>query len=118
MNNEFSELLHIGTPSSFTNYADASTSNRWEINLEMIKSKIENMSKTQHIEILKILKSNPNVKINENKSGIFINLSFLPKETVVSLNNYVNYISEQETALNLLENQKKMLKIQLSSESI
>ena len=80
------------------------------INLEFIKSKIENMSKKHHIEILKILKTNSSIKINENKSGIFINLSFLPNETVDELYKYIDYISKQEDSLNNIENQKNMLK--------
>jgi hypothetical protein len=80
------------------------------INLEFIKSKIENMSKKHHIEILKILKTNSAIKINENKSGIFINLSFLPNETIDELYKYIDYISKQEDSLNNIENQKNMLK--------
>ena len=80
------------------------------INLEFIKSKIENMSKKHHIEILKILKTNSAIKINENKSGIFINLSFLPNETIDDLYKYIDYISKQEDSLNNIENQKNMLK--------
>ncbi len=80
------------------------------INLEFIKSKIENMSKKHHIEILKILKTNSAIKINENKSGIFINLSFLPNETIDQLYKYIDYISKQEDSLNNIENQKNMLK--------
>lgn len=80
------------------------------INLEIIKSKIENMSKKHHIEILKILKTNSLIKINENKSGIYINLSFLPNETISELYKYIDYISKQEDSLNNIENQKNMLK--------
>jgi len=80
------------------------------INLEIIKSKIENMSKKHHIEILKILKTNTSIKINENKSGIFINLSFLPNETINELYKYIDYISKQEDSLNNIENQKNLLK--------
>ena len=80
------------------------------INLEFIKSKIENMSKKHHIEILKILKTKSSIKINENKSGIFINLSFLPNEIIDELYKYIDYISKQEDSLNNIENQKNMLK--------
>ena len=80
------------------------------INLEFIKSKIENMSKKHHIEILKILKTKSSIKINENKSGIFINLSFLPNETVDELYKYIDYIAKQEDSLNNIENQKNILK--------
>jgi hypothetical protein len=79
-------------------------------NLETIKSDIEKMSKNHHIEILKILKRNSNVKLNENKSGVYINLSFLSEQTLVELYNYINYIHDQETSLNQLESQKNDFK--------
>jgi hypothetical protein len=68
------------------------------------------MSKMHHIEILKILKKNGNVKLNENKSGVYVNLSFLPKDTISELEYYLNYIEDQETSLIILENQKEEFK--------
>ena len=42
--------------------------------LKNIRNKIENLDKNNHIDILKILINN-NFFINENKNGVFINLS-------------------------------------------
>ena len=78
--------------------------------LEIIKSKIETMSKTQHIEVLKILKKYPSIKLNENKNGIYINLSFLLPETIIDLKTYINYIYEQEHSLNVTETVKNDIK--------
>ena len=78
--------------------------------MELLKSRIERMTKTQHIEILRILRKNPEVKLNENKSGVFINLSFLPTETVDAITEYVKYIEDQENALNQIETQKEEYK--------
>jgi len=80
------------------------------MSLESLKTQIEAMNKTQHIEILKILKSNPLVKLNENKSGVFINLSFLPLETLSEIQEYVHYIQDQESSLRSLEYQKEEFK--------
>lgn len=77
-----------------------------EVKLESMKSSIGKMSKFQHIEILKILKNNKNVKINENRNGIYINLSFLPIETIIEIEKYVMYIEEQEKTLEIVENKK------------
>lgn len=74
--------------------------------LEKIKGKIEKMEKHQHIEILKFLKKNPDVILNENKSGVYVNLSFLPEKTVDELTKYVDYIEIQENALGALESEK------------
>ena len=49
--------------------------------LEKMKNTIEGMKKYHQIEILKILTKHQS-KINENKSGCYVNLTFLPKETV------------------------------------
>jgi hypothetical protein len=78
--------------------------------LENIKKSVESMPKIHHIEILRILKNIPNVKLNENKSGVFINLTFLPKETINEISYYINYIAEQENTLKTAELQKNEFK--------
>ena len=42
--------------------------------LESLKAQIEKLEKEQQMEILKILHSNQEVKLNENKSGVYVNL--------------------------------------------
>ena len=71
--------------------------------LEIIKKKIETMNKFHHIEILKILKTCSSIKLNENKSGIFVNLSFLPKSIIEEIKKYIDYINVQETSISQLE---------------
>jgi len=80
------------------------------IRMELLKSRIDRMSKSQHIEILKIMRKNPEVKLNENKSGIFVNLSFLPEDTVTAIDEYVKYVEDQEKAIDSLETQKEEYK--------
>ena len=84
--------------------------------LEQLKSKVEKMVKTHHIEILKILKHNSNITLNENKSGVYVNLSFLPDQSIRELENYVNYIEMQNEAIDLLETQKESFKNTFFSE--
>ena len=78
--------------------------------LSSIKYKIEKMPKNNQIEILKILKKYQNIKLNENKSGIFVNLSFLSKEILDEIDKYVNYVNDQETVINTIETQKQEFK--------
>ena len=78
--------------------------------LTLIKDKIEKMPKNNQIEILKILKQNQAIKLNENKSGVFINISFLPKETIEELAKYVKYVCDQESVINEIESQKQEFK--------
>jgi len=77
-----------------------------ELQLNSIKDTIDAMSKIHHIEILKILTKNPLIKINENKSGVYINLSFLSQDTINEISQCIQYIKDQESSLNNLENQK------------
>jgi hypothetical protein len=78
--------------------------------LERIKLQIEKMSSAQQLEILKILHENENVKINENKSGVYVNLSFLPNNVVVQMQEYLKYVNDQENSLNVIENRKESVK--------
>lgn len=78
--------------------------------LEKIKIKIESLSKNHQIEILKIIRKNNKVIINENKNGVFINLSFLPDEVLHDIRDYLNFIHDQEDVLMSLETQKNQFK--------
>ena len=80
------------------------------IDKEKIKRDIENMDKNHHIEILKIIHKNSNTIINENKSGVYINLSFLSDETIREIQKYVDHVKYQEELLIPIESQKKTLK--------
>jgi hypothetical protein len=84
--------------------------------IEYLKDAIEKMDKMHHIEILKILKKHKSVKINENKNGIYINISLLPPVIVCELNNYLNYVNEQEKTISKLECQKEVFKNTFFSE--
>lgn len=77
--------------------------------LEVLKKKIESLNKNHQIEILKIFLEN-DIKVNENKSGIFINMSFLETDILEKINKYLMYIQEQENNLNSLETQKEQFK--------
>lgn len=77
--------------------------------LEKIKTMIEKMNKYHQIEILKILSAH-SCKLNENKSGVYVNLSFLSTETLDAINNYIEYTIEQEDSLNTMEYQKEEFK--------
>ncbi len=85
--------------------------------LEDIKRKIESMTKIHQIEILRILKNAPNAKLNENKSGVYVNLTLLPKDSIDELLTYVKYITDQEQTLNTVENQKNEFKHAFFSDS-
>ena len=78
--------------------------------LENIKKTIENMSKFNQIEVLRILCGNKDVVLNENKYGTHINLTELDNETIGKLKNFVIYVNDQEATLNSVEKQKEDFK--------
>ena len=77
--------------------------------LEGLKTSIEKMNKHHQIEILRIL-SKHLCKLNENKSGVFVNLSFLSKEILDEIDKYVCYVNDQEAVINTIETQKQEFK--------
>jgi hypothetical protein len=79
--------------------------------LNYIREQIENMSKFNQIEVLKILTKNKNVTINENKYGIHINLREIDCEILNNLMVYIKYVTTQEIYLNNVEQEKENIKI-------
>ena len=86
------------------------------VKMESMKQSIEQMSKNHHIEILKILHNDTSIKLNENKSGVYINLSVLPQTILLEIEEYLEYIKKQESSLNSLEFQKQDFKKSFFSE--
>ena len=79
------------------------------MDLETIKNTIEQWPKHHQVEVLKIIK-NGSSTINENKSGIYINMSFLPETTISEIKSYIQYVEDQEQILTPLECQKEGFK--------
>jgi|LakMenEpi03Aug12_release.lakeMendotaPanAssembly.Ray.scaffolds.fasta_scaffold01837_24 hypothetical protein len=82
------------------------------VDLEKMKSMIDKMDKQQHIEILNIIKKNYSIetlKKNENKNGIYINMSCLPQDAIKEIQKFISYVNDQETSLNQIETEKKEL---------
>jgi len=78
--------------------------------LNNIREQIENMSKFNQIEVLRILTNYKHVIINENKYGIHINLSELSSNIINDLLLYIKYINNQELYLNNAEKEKEKYK--------
>jgi hypothetical protein len=102
--NNLTQILQDDLKSFSENTIDTNTSAQ---ELEIIKNKIESMSKIHHIKILKIMKNNKNVKVNENKSGVFVNLSFLPNSVINEIVEYIKYIDNQNNDIDFLEKQQE-----------
>jgi RAB protein geranylgeranyltransferase component A len=77
--------------------------------LDTIRNKIEKMPKDRHIQALNILAKYQSITINEPKYGnVNINLSCVQKEAVDDLLKFVSYVEDQENALMMAEEQKKI----------
>lgn len=74
-----------------------------------LKDNIELLSKSYQIEIGRLFLSN-NIQIDENKNGIFINLSKVDAPTLIKVKNYLNYANLQESKLKNIENKQEELK--------
>jgi hypothetical protein len=96
---EISEPLSQSTNNNSNNYSLSQ--------LNSIRESIENMSKFNQVEILRILTKYKDVTINENKYGIHINLTELSNNIFDELVAYINYVQVQETELNNIEKQKQ-----------
>tara|TARA_B110000879_G_scaffold140792_1_gene183369 strand:+ start:2174 stop:2485 length:312 start_codon:yes stop_codon:yes gene_type:complete len=77
--------------------------------LEDLKEKIEALSKFQQVEILKILSKNM-CKLNENKSGIFVNMTFLETDAIEEIKKYMSYVEDQADTFQTAEYQKEEFK--------
>lgn len=80
------------------------------VELNLIKDAIDKMVKINQVEILRILKNNSKINLNENNYGVHVNLSDLPFETIQEIKNYINYVNTQEKNLNNIELQKNNMK--------
>jgi hypothetical protein len=76
--------------------------------LMSLKDGIENMPVVHQIEILRILNAK-HTQINENKNGVFVNISKLNNELLQELYDYMTYVIKQEKQLNEVEEQKQSL---------
>lgn len=79
------------------------------MSLSNIKTQIEDMSKFNQIEVLKILVSNK-VDVNENKYGVHVNLTELSPEIIGELEAFITHINKQEALLNSVEQEKEKYK--------
>jgi len=66
-----------------------------------IKNGLANLSQNELEEIFKIVYSNNNYSKNNN--GIFINLCLLDNETLIKINNYINFCIKSHNEINKYE---------------
>ncbi len=76
------------------------------VNKQLIKEKIELLSKQHQIELLRILSVIPGISISENNNGVFINLTQQNDIVFEKIENFLEYVNVQQKSLSLLEKQQ------------
>lgn len=76
--------------------------------LQQLCVKIEALPKINQVEILRIFHSKNKNLVNENKYGIHINITDVENSILEEIENYLTYVSKQETDLNIIEEQQHM----------
>ena len=77
--------------------------------IQELKESIKLLSKSYQIEIGRLLFNN-GAQIDENKNGIFINLSKIDAPLLIKLKNYLSYANLQEDKLKNIEIKQEELK--------
>jgi hypothetical protein len=76
------------------------------MDINKVKEKIEIMNKHHQIEVLRMLKKDKNIVLNENNNGVFVNISYLDETILSNLVKYIEYVENQTTNIETIENQK------------
>jgi flagellar biosynthesis/type III secretory pathway ATPase len=64
-----------------------------------LKNNIENLNKNYQIEVLDYLHKIPQIKLNENENGIFINIGLLEKTEITELQKKIESFQKIENML-------------------
>lgn len=73
------------------------------IRKEKISNLIKNFSVDEHIEILKIILEQENIKYSENSNGTFIDMDTLNDKILDNIEKYIDYVLKKEIDINQRE---------------
>lgn len=85
--------------------------------LENMCRTIDTFKKKDHIKILEIIKKKDTCNLSENNNGTFVHMKDLSEDTIIEIENYINYIIKTEGDISIIENTKETLKNNLNSIS-
>jgi hypothetical protein len=83
-----------------------------------LKDNLEKLtSKDQQLHVLDLLTSSCHqVRVNENKSGVFVNLMYVPASVLGEVREYLQYLKDQEAAIMELESKQEACKHALTAK--
>ena len=74
--------------------------------LQMLCTNIENLSKINQVEILRIFNKHSNMVINENKYGVHINMTDVTDNIISEIQSFLEYVRQQENDLEFIDSQQ------------
>ena len=80
------------------------------VNRASLLQSIHDLEPKEHITIGTILRKYQQVKLNENKGGIVINMATIPDEALEEIQKFVEYIRDQQKVLAKIENETNTYK--------
>jgi hypothetical protein len=80
------------------------------VNRAALLQSIHSLEPKEHITIGTILRKYQQVKLNENKGGIVINMATIPDEALEEIQKFVEYIRDQQKVLAKIENETNTYK--------
>ena len=85
------------------------------MNVTYLRDRVESLPKVHHKEVARILLDN-NTTYDENKNGMFINLSTVPQEVLEKVARFVTYVDLQQETIATGESERKDIETQYFSE--
>ena len=77
---------------------------------QQLCEEINSMNNSEHIEILRIIRSSTNnISISENSNGCFINMDDIDSDTFQNIKRYVDFYKKKEEELKQQEAEKNNL---------
>ena len=80
------------------------------IDLDELCAKISKLNEQQHVHIASLLRKESQVKLNENNSGIMVNLSLVSQDILESIQKYLEFLLEQESELKDIQEKQEEFK--------
>lgn len=88
---------------------------RGDMNVTHLRDRIEALPKIHHKDVARILLEN-NITYDENKNGMFVNLSTVPQDILEKVARFISYIDLQQETIDTGETERKDIKIQFFHE--
>jgi hypothetical protein len=87
------------------------------MNVTHLRDRIEALPKIHHKEVARILLDN-NITFDENKNGMFINLSTVTQEVLEKIARFVSYVDLQQQTIDHGETERKDIKVQYFNDTL